>query len=573
MGRSKLDGGSIVCATLERLGVDTIFGVPGSENLSIFEALRQSSLRTVLATNEMAATFMANGYFRASGKVAAVTTIHGPGFTYALTGLAEAAHDSAALLHITAVLQNRPRREFQLQRIDQETIAAPIVKEYYKVRDASLIRKTMTDAYARSVTGEPGPVVIEIDYSALRNKADFSTDDPIPVADKISPKYKPLNDVVELLAGSGKVTILAGQGASDAPEQLRNLAEFLNAPVVTTSSGRGVLPEDHRLSFDVDFSVGYIKQVNKLVEQSDLILALGCKFSHNGSSGFELHLPPEKLIHVDSSTEVLSANYPARLLIEADVGLFLDDLWEQRHQFEDRPPGFKEADLKKWKASLQIAKLKGVYCEPKIKEAKDVNWSRFFEILTATLPETACVVTDTGFHQTLVRNYIRIKSARGLVMPSDFQSMGFGIPAAIGAKISSPEREVAAIVGDGCFAISGMELITAVRENLDLTVIVFNDGNLGSIRLMQIARFGHEYSVNLHNPDYAKFAESLGATYFLFRDNPKAVLEKCLQTSGVKLLEVRLKDSLKMKGLPGKSIIRRNIKESFLYGIIKKLER
>jgi acetolactate synthase-1/2/3 large subunit len=573
MGRSRLRGGEIVCTTLQRLGVDTVFGIPGSQNLDLFDSLRQSSLRIVLATSELAATFMANGYFRASGRPAAVVTIPGPGFTYALTGLAEARHDSTALLHLIVTHQEFPDKRFQLQRIDQRAMAVPVVKRFFEIKAASDICQTLVKAQTDAVTGEPGPVVVEIDHRALTDEAEYAAD-CTPAADTSGVvDTQDLEEVVRLLGEHGKIAIFAGQGASSAATQVRKLAELLSSPVVTTCSGRGVLPEDHPLSFDVDFSIGHLDQVNRLFGQADLVLALGCKFSHNGTAGYRLSIPQHRLVHIDASDEVLSANYPARLAIKADVKLFLDKLWERQGHIENRSRGFEENDLRKWKASLEAARQKGVRHEPRVTGTTEGELSHFFGALRAVLPDTACVVTDTGLHQTLVRNHLRIKSRRGLITPTDYQAMGFGLPAAIGARISSPDREVVAVVGDGCFAITGLEISTAVRENLNLTVVVFNNGYLGSIRLEQLFSSGQEYAVSLTNPDFAALAKSMGAAYFRLQDDTGATLKTCLATPGVKLLEVCLEDPREISQLRSKAVLRRKLRGSVLGDIIRKLRK
>jgi len=197
----------------------------------------------------------------------------------------------------------------------------------------------------------------------------------------------------------------------------------------------------------------------------------------------------------------------------------------------------------------------------------------FFDSLNSSISDNASVVTDTGFHQSFARNNIRIDSIRGLIVPSDYQSIGYGISAAIGARFACPERDVVAIVGDCSFMSSAMELRTAVREKIDLAVILFNDGNLGSIRMQQLAAYGKEYSVNLDNPDFSQLAKALGIEYIRFDGNPDAVFERLMQSSGVRLLEVQLEDSPEVEKMRRRSVLHEKVSNSVLGAPLKKIKR
>jgi len=540
-------GSYLLCALLHGFGVEIVFGLPGSETIGLYEDLRRSPIRTVLTTDERAAAFMANGYYRASGKVAALAVIGGPGFTTALTGLAEAHHDSAALLCFVIHNNRTPGRKFQLQAIDHLAMARPVAKGVYAVHEVDDLQPTIIEAYRQAVTGEPGPVVVEIAGSTLEDTTEKGIPIDRPTLENIAPVIPPqeaVDEATDLLSKAGRVVLYAGQGAAEASDRIRRLAEAWNSPVLTTCSGRGVIPENHPLSFYFDYSWGRGGEtVNQLIAQSDLVLALGCKFSHNGTGGFRLTIPRGKLIHVDASAKVLNGNYPALLSIQGDVPLFLKFLEERDGQLPDEPRGWDKRELEILRKRLTAEKIRISGAEPVITADKTVEIATFFAGLREALPENACVVTDCGLHQTLTRNHYEVLSPRGLIAPADFQSMAFGIPAALGAKLAAPERPVVAIVGDGGFAMTAMELATAVRENIPLTVIVFADGHFGMIRLLQFENCGEEYAVTLHNPDFAHFARAWGVTFVRWDELADAATFEPSSDSPVTLLEVPLQDS------------------------------
>lgn len=574
MGKSSIRGNRLLCKAAEKLGIDTVFGLPGTQSIDVFDALRNSSIRTVLATTETAAAFMANGYYRACGRPALVVTITGPGFTHALSGLAEAQHDSAAMLFLVVSYREVVDRKYGLQDIDLKSIAGSIVKGIIEIDDAGDIAGAMTKAFALATSGEPGPVLIHVDRWKMSEMTEDFDVLPAASSDRSFDISDEVDKVAGLIAKSGKIAIFAGQGAQESSKAVIQLAEHLGSPVVTTCSGRGVIPEDHYLSYDADMSIGQVELVNKLFKRCDLILALGCKFAHNGTAGFELSIPPEKLIHVDASDDVLtSGNYPADTSVNSNVQSFLELLWERRDSFSKRSGGFSHESVSDMKADLKKMKMSVIPFEPSIDCEACSGLSDFFASLNDLLPESACIVTDAGLHQSVTRNYATVRSPRSLIVPSDYQSTGYGLPAAIGAKLARPEGTVVAIIGDGCLTASAMELGTAVREKADLTVVVLNDQSLGSVRLQQIAAFGEEFAVRLHNPDLRKLAESTRATYFLLDDKPQVVIRKCLETTGVKLLEIRLKDSPEVSKLRSKSIAREKLSASLIGDAVRIIKR
>jgi acetolactate synthase-1/2/3 large subunit len=531
------DGIMALCTGLRTLGVECVFGVPGTQNVPLFEGLRRSSLRTVLASHELAAAFMANGYYRATGRVAALATIPGPGFTYALTGLAEARLDSVGMLYLVGKPATSPGRHFQLQAIDQRAIAAPIVKGSFMLERAEDVPTVLSQAHALTLEGEPGPVMIEIDFAAL---AAGSASTPFGISASAPSPPHGLAELGAVFASAERPVLLLGQGAVACAERLWRMVDALRIPVLTTPSARGIISEVHPMVLGFDSLRGHTAEMNRFLDRADLVVALGCKLGHNGSAGFELRLPSAKFIHVDSSAAVPGANYEARLTLVGRVEDALDEMEARR-----TPTRWIADEVANIRMTVRTAPAARV--EPKIQGATTMTPEEFFGWLREVLPTETIVVTDSGLHQILTRRYYEVRSARGLVCPTDFQSMGFGLPAAIGAKLAAPGRPVVVVVGDGGFLMSGMELLTALREEVPVVTIVFNDGQLNQIRLQQLAGYGHAHAVRLRNPDYGALAESFGIAYLRFGEASRTDIVQALNGTTPTLIEVIVGDTMAMR--------------------------
>lgn len=555
MGKSSLSGADHLINALETLGVRHVFCVPGSGDRPVYNALRQSSIQTILATNELNAAFMANGYFRNSGKVGVIIVIPGPGFTTSITGIVEAFFDSAGLVCIICKYSKFPGKKFQFQDISEKEINRTFVKKSLSVSGASEIRNVLFEAFALASTGEPGPVLVELSFGVLSEKAPQSfTKSAEPKFNNPLPDKKKMKEAVRLISSSCRAVLFVGQGALNASYQVQQLVELLKAPVLTTTSGRGILPEDHPMSLPCGYLEERLELINSILYSSDLIVALGCKFSSNSTSGFRLNFSKEKLIHVDASPGTLGANYPARLEIAADVVKFLDLILDHKEEFNDRIVKWENSEVERLRNLFRLKKRD--FPEPRLEGIKPPTALAFFTALRKILPEKSCLVTDAGLHQLLARKYFEVRMPRGLIVPSDYQSVGFGLPAGIGAKLSDPERMTVVLTGDGGFAMTGMELITLAREKIKLLVIIFNDNHLGIIRLNQLAQFGKTHAVRTGEIDYSKLCEAFKLKYYRLNNNLKEILEQFQADDGTALLEVKLKDSF-------------NIHKSRIKGLIK----
>jgi acetolactate synthase-1/2/3 large subunit len=537
------NGADQLCAELEAAGVSCVLGVPGTQNVALFEALRKSRLRTVVTTNELTASFMANGYYRASGRVAPVLTIPGPGFTFALTGVAEARHDSAALLHLVGA-PPRATRKFQFQALDQRAIASSMVKGVVVLDHPEDVAVRVAEALHLATSGEPGPVLLEWTPEALAARtAEASAPTPPP-----SPVLAPaeMDRLRAWLAGARRPLLLVGQGCAADALLVQRLAEACPAPVLTTGSGRGILAEDHPFSLAFDFARGDVGKLNALLRSTDLVLALGAKLTAAGTSFFGVELPEDRLVHVDASHEVAGGSYPARLAVVSPVAPVLEGLLAGLPPAAGRASDWTRERLAEARRDLYSAHGEGLP-EPVVHGVPGGTAAAFFSALRRALPREAIVVADSGLHQFLVRRHLDILSPRGLIVPSDLQSIGFAVPAAIGARLGAPDRPVVAVVGDGGFAATGLELLTAVREKIALTVVVFNDGYLNLIRIAQLADSGRTIGIDLHNPDFEGLAAAIGADYALVSGDAEAVIREAAASSRVTLVELRLGDSMGMR--------------------------
>ena len=523
-------GADALCRALADRGVRHVFGLPGSQSVDLWDALRRArEPRPVVAVHELAASFMAIGYARATGRPGVVTTIPGPGFTYALTGLAEALLDSVPLVHITVAPAERPDGAPALQALRQAEIAAPLVKRVLEAASGGEIEDAVDEAVALAAAGEPGPVLVQVPEAAF-GQAAGRAGGATHVREAALPDNG-VDEVIERILAATRPVFLCGAGAAAGAQALRAVVERLSAPVLTTTSGRGTLPETHPLSLPFDSPGASPAIVNQLLESADLVVVLGAKLSHNGSYGFALRLPADRLVRIDASAGVAAGPYGAGTQVTADAASFLERL-ALRAQDGPGEPRWSAEDVAAWRARFAEA---AEVAEPRLAGRPAAE---LFASVRAALPDDAVVTTDSGLHQYLVRRHLPVLAPRTLLVPADLQSMGFGIPAALGAAVATGSRTVA-VVGDGGFAISGLELATAVHEQLPVTVIVPVDRAFGLIRAQQRRRTGSESGVDLPALDLEHAAAAVGARYGLVDgDNLDTVLTEALGSSGVHVVEV-----------------------------------
>jgi acetolactate synthase-1/2/3 large subunit len=501
------NGAQAICAALAQAGIDTVFGVPGTQTVALYEALRTSTLQTVTASHELAASFMAQGYARASGRLAAVSTIPGPGFSFALASLPEATLDSVPLLLLTGQPARCPLGRRRAQAIDQRTIAAPLVKAVLDVDDPGHVAHTLHAACALARDGEPGPVLVQVAVEVYRAPAPAPSAPPPAVAAATPPPTLPA--ALDFIVGAERVLFYVGQGAADTGDQLLEVVDALAALVCTTPSARGTVPEDHARLLPLD-ATGDLSAFNTVARSCDAIVVLGAALSENGSVGFGLQFDPRRLVRVDLSAAVLAAPPAAHHSLQMPAATFVDALRAAAAR-ASRPPqrGIAPDAARAMRLSLRERRSDS----PSDARIGGARAAGFFAALRRALPADSCLVLDSGMHQLLARRHFVVLRPRGLIFPTDFQSMAFGLPAAIGAKLARPALPVVALIGDGGFTMSGLELRTAVKLGLSLPVVVFDDQALGLIRLDQLLASGQAHATDLAPFDYEAMAAAVGCAH------------------------------------------------------------
>ena len=553
-----VEAGEALCSVLRALGITHVFGMPGTQTVPLFDALRRSQLTTVVPTHELAASFMAGAFHRACGRPAVLLTIPGPGFAYALAGLAEAMLDSAAMIFIVPACAEGPGARFALQAIPQTRLATELAKGVLRADSIAAIAPVLRRAHALATAGEPGPVVVQLGDGADAMVADCS---PTEVATGRAPILQ-AEALARRVAASRRPLVFAGQGCNASATALQGLLERLGAPLLTTTSARGVVPEDHPLAMAFDTHRRTTGAANALLRRADLTLVVGARLGHNGTSGHGLEFNPASTLHIDSDSAVLGRACPADACACMPVESFFDVLAGQPLRRSD----WTATELESAKEAIATPAARAA--EPSV---AGLPAARFFAMLRAALPREAMLVTDTGMHQVMTRRHLPVLAPRGLLIPSDFQSMGFGLPAMIAARLAAPQRPVVGLMGDGGLLINGMELATAARLGLTLPVIVFDDGKLNQIRLHQESAFGTAHGVDLPDIDFEALAVATGARYAEAGDGLPGELATALAAPGPTLLRVPVGDNFGVRRSRAAALARAAARRSLPRGLLSRL--
>ena len=532
-----MTGSEVITKVLERHGIKRVFGIPGAQTLELFDAFTNAEFETILTTHEQCAAFMADATSRVTDEIGVVSVVPGPGLTNLFSGLGEALLDSSPVVVIVAGINTELPYAFQLHEIDQITAATPISKAVFHIEGPEEIEGKLSQALFTATNEEPGPVVVEIPVNILNKSAPLKKPSLREEPPRQSQKIPALYEVVDELVNAKNVAIYTGRGGFPAAQEIRELAEHLQAPVATTISGRGIIPEDHPLSVGYGFGRSGTKIARKIFSECDLILAVGSKFSEVGTGGYGLKIPG-KLIHIDANPRVLNTNYPASISICEDSQRALkeilekikkDDVPPRRNHFPEQIRKAKEEETR----SIEKRESRNEWADP----------GKVFHVLRRLLPRDAVLTTDSGHHMFFALSYYPIFEPKTFLTPTNYQAMGFSVPSAIAARLAlPPDRRVVGTVGDGGFLMTGIELLTAIRFQLDLPILVFNDGALGLIKALQKRAYHRTHAVGLVNPDFKSFARAVHAEYILIENDSQieSRLELMLATRGVVLVEIRV---------------------------------
>ena len=526
---SKMTGGDIVVRALEDEGVGFTFGIPGTHNIELYDSLARSmSVRPVLVTDEQSASFMADGVARASGRLAAVNLVPGAGLTHALSGIAEAYLDGIPMLVLACGIRRDTGRAFQLHDVDQLAIARPVTKAQLRAEHGSEIYASVRRACQIARRAPAGPVLIEIpaEHYFFRHDADLEVPDPQPTPPTSATQGEQVERARQWIQASHRPLLYLGLGAIQASADLVALAERLNAPVATTISGKGVFDETHPLWLWCGFGTAAPSFVRKIAASCDLTLAIGCRFSEVGTGSYGM-TPPGKLIHVDIDPSVLGKNYPADLPVVSDAAGFVGALLAHlkartvdESLRRDIRSGHEEV-RQGWKTPTPD-KSEGVYPP------------HLLETVQRLVGNDAIYTTDSGNGTFLAMECLRLPHPRSFLAPVDYSCMGYAVPAALGAALACPDRQVISLAGDGAFLMTGLELLTARQLNLPVMVLVLRDRELAQIAQFQQLALGQKTCTELPDYDLAAICRGVGVEYLALRRNADAdaILKKALTLTG-----------------------------------------
>ena len=474
----KRSGAWLVRYALEQLPVSHTFGIPGVHNTEIYDELSESaSIRPVLVTHEGGAAFMADAVSRTSeGEIGAVVIVPAAGLTNAMSGIGEAYLDGIPLLVISGGTRTDTEFGFKLHELDQHKILAGISKGSWLVKAHRDIVPAVFAAYRLAVNDMPGPVVVEVPANIQMFQGEvealpaFEPHSPATAVDETS-----VDQAVDLLVKAVKPGIFLGWGAVDVVRETEGIAELLGAPVATTLQGMSAFAGNHPLHTGMGFSRAAVPAAENAFKGCDCLLAVGTRFGEIPTGSFGCTVP-EDLIHVDVDPAAFNRNFPAKVTIAGDARIIVPKLLEK---LAERPLRNEERHRSVVK---QILRDKNLYREEWYKHRNDkVNPAMFFDELRKQLADDAILVVDDGNHTFLAAELYEVRSKRSFISPTDFNCMGYCIPAAIGAKLVNPGRQVVGIVGDGAFLMTGLELLTAVTEGAGIAYFVFSDGELSQI--------------------------------------------------------------------------------------------
>ncbi|HTZ48785.1 MAG TPA: biosynthetic-type acetolactate synthase large subunit [Verrucomicrobiae bacterium] len=503
----KLTGAQILCETLERLGVRHVFGYPGGAILPVYDALGHSKLHHVLVRHEQGATHMADGYARASGGVGVAMATSGPGATNMVTGIATAMLDSSPVVCITGQVSSKLLGSDAFQEVDITGVTMPITKHNVVVSKAEDIARTVREAFVVASSGRPGPVLVDITKDAQQASVEFNWEDTAP---KLPPKrhrnnhdQKEFDRAVELLNSAKRPIILAGRGIilSGAMRTFEKFVRTSNIPVAMTLLGIGCFPATDPMNLGMMGMHGEA-WVNTAIQEADLLIAVGMRFDDRVTGDLRTYARNAKKIHIEVDRAEINKN------VKVDAALVGD----ARETLEQLLPHIHERDHSAWLA--HIKELKGGSAVRDIQSLPDSGHLYAAHVINDLWKVTkggAIVVTDVGQHQMWEAQYYHHNQPRTLVTSGGLGTMGFALPAAIGAKFAKPDSEVWVVVGDGGFQMTSCELATIVQEKIKVNIAIINNGYLGMVRQWQEFFYDKRYvATPLVAPDFVALANAFG---------------------------------------------------------------
>jgi acetolactate synthase-1/2/3 large subunit len=506
----KISGARSLMIALEKEGVDIAFGLPGGANLPIYDELYKSNIRHVLVRHEQSASHMADGYGRVSRRPGVCFATSGPGATNIVTGIATAQADSAPMVAITGQVPSKMIGRDAFQESDIIGITNPIVKYAFQPMTPNEIPEVIKKAFYIAATGRPGPVLVDIPKDVQQNEAEIHFPSEVKIRGYhpwVDPDVRQIERAIDMLLSAERPVILAGGGViiSSAFAELQSIAELLMIPVVTTFKGKGAFPENHPLSLGPIGMHGHA-EANKIMTEADCVLACGSRFSDRSVGTFEEFEKNLKIIHMDVDPAEIGKNQTTNVAVVGDVKTSLRIMVKMLIQ-----KAIKKNGESAW--SKRVNETKQYYRENLKVHPHPLAASKVLKKLREVLPAQSIVTTEVGQHQMWASLFFDVIHPGTFFSSTGLGTMGWGFPAAIGAKAAKPDVPVLDIAGEGSFNMTENSLAVSVLENLPVIVFLFNNFTLGMVAQWQRTFYDRRMiGVDLKNcPDYVKIAEAYGA--------------------------------------------------------------
>jgi acetolactate synthase-1/2/3 large subunit len=508
----KLSGAEIVIESLLQEGVDTIFGYPGGATTDIYDVLEKRPIRHILVRHEQGAVHMADGYARASGKVGVCLVTSGPGATNTVTGIASAFMDSIPVVVFTGQVPTPLIGNDAFQEVDIVGITRPCTKHNYLVKRAEDLARVIKESFYLARAGRPGPILVDLPKDVLKEQVEFKYPKKVEMR-SYRPTYGAHAGQIEkagaLIQKARRPVIYAGGGviSSRGPAELKSLAEALSIPVTTTLMGLGAFPGTHPLWLGM-LGMHGTYGANMAVAHSDVLIAIGARFDDRVTGKVNLFAPEARIIHIDIDPTSIRKNVNVEVPIVGDCRDALTKLnslvqkWTKQDWSKLRHPWLEQ--IREWKESHPLAyQLEGEKIKPQYVVEKIYEVTRGQAIIT----------TEVGQNQMWAAQFYHFDQPNSFITSGGLGVMGYGFPAAIGAKIACPDRMVFDIAGDGSIQMNIQEMATAVANNIPVKIAILNNGCLGMVRQWQELFFEKRYAQTLlkGNPDFVKLAEAYGA--------------------------------------------------------------
>ncbi len=537
---AKITGAQMIMKCLKEEGVEVIFGYPGGKVIPLYDALFDSDIRHILVRHEQGAAHAADGYARVTGKTGVCIATSGPGGTNLVTGIANAYMDSIPMVAITGQVSRDQIGTDAFQEADITGIAAPVTKHDYLVKDVKELPRVIKEAFKIASTGRPGPVLIDIpvDVTSDLIDEDFKAEINLPgYKPTIRGNLKQVKQAAKKIAESKKPVIFAGGGiiSSGASDILRKFVKVSKIPVITSLLGMGSFPETDQLSLSMAGMHG-TKYANLAFTEADLIIAVGVRFDDRVTGKLSEFAPNAEVIHIDIDPAEIGKNIKVLIPIVGDAKIVLTDL---KNEYENYIEKKGIPDRKEWLS--RIKQLKKAYPLRYDRNSSKVKPAYVVEKIYELTGGDAIICTEVGQNQMWAAQFYKFTQPRTLVSSGGLGTMGFGLPAAIGAKIGKPDKTVIDIAGDGSIQMVSQELSTAVTNKINIKIMLLNNGYLGMVRQWQEFFFKKRYSQTcIYNcVDFVKLAEAYGGVGIRVKKKEEIedAIKKALKTNNLVLVD------------------------------------